>query len=464
MSDNNIAIKEEHRCLVCSGALEFDPESQTLMCVNCDASREPTTGVTSEAVTSGCPNCGAELTIITGSRQAKCDSCDSRFQMLQDGEDCGVISEIPENHRYIIPFTVSKENYQTSMIHWLANERGTPTDIFDKIAMIRPSEGIYLPYYYCVVSYNVKWTAIIGIDRIETYTAFETRSDSNGNLRTVPVTRTRIVTDWHPHSSCQAGRVTLGIEASNYLTQVHRKLETTNSKESLAGINDSSFGRLEPPSKIEIDQNFKHCNMQGRSVELQPLDTKYTASFRVLPCDIEATKVYDKQQVHNQIALQIKRNAPGDRIRDLNFSGDIIPDYFLVYRPYWASIYTYGKKICSGHSDGTNADLHYGTRPIDKDAKKLKRMLSLPFIISAVLTLVVSVVMANIGVDEELMMTIRTIMVWLTVLTGLFALAARGFIRYKNKKLTVERSQNILGNTSKVFQRMSAAPDPTTDL
>ena len=463
MTDQKSAVQEEHRCLSCGGTLRFDPEMQTLMCADCDANREPE--VSDEAKAPGCPNCGAELTLITGSRQASCASCDSTFQMLQDGEDCGTVSEIPENHRYIAPFTVSKEEYQKGMITWLAHEKGTPTDAFEKLAMIRSSEGLYVPYYYCVVSYNVKWTASVGHDRMETYTAFERRRDSQGNTTTVPVTRTRVVTDWHSHSATASGRVTLGMEASSYLAQVYQKLDATNTKESLAGIKDSKHGRFESASELEIDTQFQHYRLQGNQVALQPLDAKYTASFQVLPCDVQAGKVYNKQEVHNQISKQIERNAPGDRIRGLEFHGDIIPDYFLIYRPYWASVYTYDKKICASHSDGANAERHYGTRPIDKGAKKLASKFFLPFKISLLLFVPLVVVMLIMGdASYDFIGVAGGVLGHLIMGTGIFGLIARSRLKRKNKQIAIENSKDFLGNPSKVFQRKSATADPTANI
>jgi len=282
----------------------------------------------------------------------------------------------------------------------------------------------------------------------------------------VPVTRTRIVTDWHTHSATASGRVTLGLPASNYLAQMYGKLDSTNTKESLAGIKDSTHGRFESVSALEIDPRFQHYQLQGNRAELRPLDTKYMASFRVLSCDVPAARVYNKQEAHNQIGRQIEQGAPGDRIRNLSFHGDIIPDYFLIYRPYWATVYTYDKKICASYADGTNAGKHYGTRPIDKAAKKLGRKFFLPFKISVAAAALVILIGAITGAGEGslLLEVIGPILIILVGLTGLFGLIARGRLKKKNKKATMEHSQSFLANPSQVFQRKSATADPTSDI
>jgi len=463
MSDKNAVIQEQHRCTACGGELRFDPETQTLMCGVCDESREPEVSEGVEAT--GCPNCGAELTVITGSRQAKCDSCDSTFQMLQDGEDCEIVGDIPDNHKYIAAFSASREDYQKSMITWLANEKGTPVDAFDKIAMIRSAEGIYVPHYYCVVSYNVHWTASIGHDRVETYIVHVPQRDSRGNTRMVPMTRTRIVTDWHPHSANAAGRVTLSMQASGYLSQVSEKVHSANSQGSLAGIRDSSHGRAESAGSIEADSNFRNMTFPGGQASLQPLDAKFTAGFRMLPCEVSADKVYDKQVVHNMIAAQIERNAPGDRIRNLSFNGAIIPDYFLIYRPYWSTVYTYDKKVCAGYADGTNATKHYGTRPIDKGQKKRAFQLMIPCIVAGAIALIafVNAAFADPG-NADRMFDILMVFVWLTIISGAGGLIARSVLFSKSKKALKEQKGGHLGNTSTIFSRKSGAADPTAGI
>jgi len=459
MSNQEPIMQEVHRCSSCGDVLRFDPKTQTLMCIGCDTKREVNV---LEKTKPECPNCGAELTVITGIRQASCTYCGGTFQMLQDGENCKIIGEIPEDHKYIAPFTVSKEEYQNSVISWLASEEGIPIDTFDNLAMIRSPEGIYAPYYYCVVSYNVEWTASIGHDRNDTHTTFERRRDSQGNTHSVPVTRTRTVTDWHPHTANASGRVTLGMQATNYFTKVYEKLDDANRSEGMGGIGNSKYGRFESNFKLEVDNQFSHYRFQDNQVMLQPLDTKYTASFRVLPCDVQAEMMYDSHEVHKQIYEQIERNMPGSQIRDLSFHGDIIPDYFLIYRPYWMSVYTYDKRIYGSHSDGTNTRHHYGTRPIDLASKNQDVKYFLPLFASIGAMILTAVIGSLIGVQED---TIRDVIapIFTVVLlaTGAFGLVMRSRQKQKNRMAIIESLQT---NANEIFQRKSATVDPISDI
>jgi hypothetical protein len=54
--------------------------------------------------------------------------------------------------------------------------------------------------------FDYHWSASFGFDRQEPYTAYETRTDRNGNSRQVAVTRYRTVTDWRPASGNGSAR------------------------------------------------------------------------------------------------------------------------------------------------------------------------------------------------------------------------------------------------------------------
>ena len=457
------SIVQEHRCTSCGEQLQFDPQLQTLVCRGCKTEAAPGQSGGAEAAvqTAGltCPNCGAELPSSDGvARQAICGFCDSTFSVLQDGEDCPLLGEVPENHRYIIPFSENREAYQRGMISWLAGEKGTPVDAFDEIGMIRGGEGYYIPHYICVASYQVQWTASIGYDRVETYVVHVTRT-VNGRTETIPETRTRIVTDWHPGSGTAAGRVTNECPATNFLEEMYNKVEAANTKESLKGIKDSSNGRFSRTTVTVSPTSARpHAGV--------PFDSKYTAGFQVLPCEIPATQSYDKNFVHQEIARAIEASAPGDRIRGLQFQGSILPSYALAYVPIWASIYSYRNKLCASHADGTRVETHFGTRPIDKDQKKRARMAFLPFLISIGLV-AIFVILAEFGLDWaawDMYETVRTIgggLMFGTLIAG-FVIRARIF--RKSKQSLAGQVGAYLENPSRLFGRKSSKDDPIREL
>ena len=450
---NEQTVTQETRCSGCGGEMRFDPEKQSLICASCGAEPAPPAEAALE-----CPNCGAELTAIQGTNQAKCGSCDSTFNMLNEGDDCGLTGAVPDDHRYITPFTVTMQSYQQGMINWLASENLTPTDIFDKMAIIR-SEGCYIPYYFCTASYKVKWTASIGYDRTETFTELQQRRDSNGRMQSVPVTKTRVVTDWRPFTASAAGTVTNVCEASKFIKQAAEKVHAANTPEMQAGIKESYHGLVDPAINAAIDKK-------------QPFDAKYAAGFLLVACDEPASKAYDKEKIDAGIRKNISASAPGDRIKDISFNGKIVPDYFLMYRPYWFSVYSYQSKaggdyICHSTCDGTDASKHYGTRPIDKDRKlRIKKgflafKISLAVLIAAVLFWVLNTAVFEVDDLRIFFNILIMISAPATAVSGITGIIIRFAITHNGKKTLAKHAKPYLENPSAVFGRKSAKGDPT---
>lgn len=440
-------VSQDNRCTRCGGQMWFDPEAQTLVCKFCSEAPEPE--ATEADTVFHCPNCGAELTLITGSRQAKCEFCDGTFAMLNEGEDCKLTGDIPDNHKYVIPFTVDQQTYQKGMISWLANENLTPEDVFSKMAIIK-TEGCYIPYYYCIASFKGTYTASVGYDRTETYVEHVRRKDAKGNMRTVPVTRTRTVTDWRPYNGTTSGVSNNLCEASRHIQGVHAKTRGANSEKMLKGIKESSQGLFE---SLDIQIDRKH-----------PFDTKYTAGFSMLGCDDPVSKVYDKSKINADIRRQIEKTAPGDRIRDINFQGNIVPDYFLVYRPYWVTVYCYGDKICFNACEGTNAAKHYGTRPIDKEKKQRLRKLRNWLLISLGLLAVSFIGAMVVGSYSSifLLFAVGTVLALISTVPAIIAnIIGHMVLVRKGKQTNVESAKRHLENPSTIFGRKSAKADPT---
>jgi|GEM_PF-3441163 len=438
---------QSNRCNSCGGQVVFDPESQQMMCSSCKEVQEPEASGegAGQAATLECPNCAAELETIAGSRQSKCDSCDSVFTLISEGEDCPLTGDIPEENKYIEPFTVTREQYQQGMISWLAGEDFTPRDVFDKIGIIS-QEGCYLPYYYCVASYKVNWTASIGYDRVETFVVPVTRT-VNGRSQTTMQTRTRVVTDWRPFSSTQSGTATNVVEGTKYMDAVRTKTQGANPPELTKTIKESSHGIADTRQFIRLDRKTQ-------------FDPKFTAGFTVLPCEEKSEKAYDKGKINDQIRAEITRNAPGDRIRDLRFGGDIVPCIYLVYRPKWLTMYSYDKKVCFSTCDGVDNTRHFGTRPACKDKKRRIRNWFLPFAASAVAAIIAAVLAFFVMADSDAMMTVFYATAGAAGVTGLTFVAARALILGGSKKVLAGKSQRYLANSSEIFGRRSAKRNP----
>ena len=461
MAENTIT--QDNRCTGCGGQLRFDPETQALKCSACGEA--PAAGIPQAATTTPatleCPNCAAVLETIPGTRQARCEFCGGSFNMMSKDEDCVLTGEIPDDHKFIVPFTISQDDYQRGVINWLANEKNTPTDIFDKMAIVRTG-GYYIPYYYCVVNYRINWTATIGVNRVEFYQTVETRRDARGNSYSVPVTRSRVVIDWSPFASELAGRVTNTCDATNYIEDVATKTHAANNDTVLVGVESSRQGLNEAIG----DLTFAVDPGRGatpRDLPVQPYDAKFTTGFTLAPCDFPADKVYDKAIINRKITNHSKQAAPGDHIRDIRFSGDFVADFYLIHRPHWLSIYSYGSnhgcKLCFQITSGTNANQTYGTRPVCIDQKKRIRRWFIGFGVSAALAIMMCLI--AFGVQVPVLEPFAIIAAALSGVLGVTALIVRGVLLGKSKSYNIEKAKRFLDNPSMIFSRKSAKADPT---
>ena len=450
-------VVQEYRCTSCGGQMQFDPEAQALVCRDCGEQAEERVGAKKGGdegeclamATDGltCPNCGAQMEKLTGANQTSCEFCGSTFSVFSEGEDCPILGEIPENHRYVIPFAVSEDEYKRKMISNLAAETAMPLDAFDKMAMIRSAEAYYIPHYLCIASYQVNWTASIGYDRIETYTVYE-----NGKA----VTRTRIVTDWRPGSGRASGRVGMSCAANAFPDDSLAKAEAANGEKRRKDVSSCSGGRRHVPAAFASSPGTMP---QG----VKEMDTKYTAGLEMLSCDIPAQNSYDKNFTHDQIRRAIERDAPGDRIRNLRFNGNIVPDYSLIYIPAWVSVYSYKDTVCINFADGTAAEgSHTGTRPVDRKIKRRARKFYIPGILSGIL-LIIAFIVGMTEADFETMAFIDEALPTLGIVTAalliLGFIGAKIFYGKKTKKLQ-KAAESYLANPSKLFGRKSAKPDP----
>jgi hypothetical protein len=218
----------------------------------------------------------------------------------------------------------------------------------------------------------------------------------------------------------------------------------------LTGIQNSSHGLYEPLANITIEG-------------LPKFDSKYTAGFTMLPCEEPVGKVYDKSIINDKIRANLEADAPGDRVRDVRFSGDIIPTFYMVYRPCWGSVYSYegkyGDKICFASCSGTDAAKQYGTRPVDKDQKKRISKGFLPFKISLAIFVISIIVWFASGSGG-----FAGVMFWLSTASGIFGAIVRAVIIHKGKKALRASAPPHLENPSTIFSRRSAKADPTASI
>ncbi|MPW27345.1 hypothetical protein GC105_16390 [Alkalibaculum sp. M08DMB] len=450
-------VLKSTNCKNCGGQMKFDPKTQQTVCSGCSSTMEDPREQKEEL---SCPNCGAVLAIVKGTSQTECKSCDSVFSIVQD-DDSGDQKEISENHKFIDPFNIPQDEYQKGMISWLANTKGVPTDVFDKIAIIA-FEGRYVPYYYCTVDYKMQWSASIGHEREETYTDY-VKKTTKGRTRMVPVTKSRTVTDWSPHSSSSTGRINLVCEASDYFKNAKDKIMGANKKKNekkIIGSFDSFY----------IDENFKNIVYGNTATKIEKLDVKYTAGFKLIPFEEPVSKVYDKTKINNEIYARIKKDAPGDRIKNISFNGDIDNEYYVIYRPYWITKYSYDDTAYLNICDGNNAASHIGNTPIDKNQKLKFKKMFLPFKISLGVMIIFAIIAGILGEPAEgadvtqssysLFIGLSSLSFVVAGIFGIVGMIRRNGALNKSKDIVVKQASNYLNNSKTIFDRKSAITDP----
>jgi len=451
---NNPVIKSSD-CTKCGGRMKFDPKTQTTLCSKCSSPLEDATQKNEDFK---CPNCGALLNVIKGAGQASCQSCGGTFSVFQDEDE--YVTNLPETSKFIAPFTVAKDEYQKSMLSWLLSKKGIPTDIFDNLAFIN-SEGCYVPYYYCTVDYDIKWSASIGHHRMENYTEYVTKT-INGKTQRVPVTRTRRVTDWSPFSSSSMGRLTMSCPASGYVQNIENKIFRIPGKK-----------RKKTSPEVErfieeffIDESFKNCTSGGTVVSIERLDSKYTAGFNVIPFEGAATKVFDRNKANNQIYARIRSEAPGDEIKNVNFHGDLKKNFYALYRPYWITRYSYEDDAYLNICSGNDIRKHSGSVPVCPDQKKSIRKMFFPLWISLGLfipSLIALIAIFNMEVSEYIFGAVG-ILTLLLLLSVIVTSAIGGFRKMifnkRNRKLLAELSSDHIKNPAILFGRKSSVSDP----
>ncbi len=291
----------------------------------------------------GCSNCGAELIFDPGTQMTNCNFCGSQFQ-IEKAQDEEIAT--PDG---ILPFKVTKENYEQAVLSWLSEGDYTPDDILNS-TIFESVNGVYLPMWFYKGRYSGNWSASSGYDRRETYLA----KDSSGKL----VEKTRTVTDWRPSSGQCSGEFAI-----------------------------LAFAGAGKGIKSDIAV-YAHGTSFNRG-DLKPYDPKYTMGFNLIEYTVDEHDTWDtlgKIQADSKVEVDSKARIPGDRYKD--FYVDALYDKetpLRTYVPFWITNYKYGDKDFHVYMDGTSTTRLQGFRPEDAARKKEVNKKFIPGHILAVL-------------------------------------------------------------------------------
>ena len=148
--------------------------------------------MTESAMRLKCRGCGSSVEYSAKDQTTRCPHCGTLTEISKIEE------ELPDRPALLVPLTIEIEDLTKAVYKHLASGEMTPDELLEH-ATFTKKERFYTPVYVYDGSFEAQWTALFGYERYEDYTAYEKRTE-NGNAYTVPVTRTRKVTDWRPVS------------------------------------------------------------------------------------------------------------------------------------------------------------------------------------------------------------------------------------------------------------------------
>jgi hypothetical protein len=284
----------------------------------------------------GCSNCGAELIFDPGTQMTNCNFCGSQFQ-IEKAQDEEIIT--PDG---ILPFKVTKENYEQAVLSWLSEGDYTPDDILNS-TVFESVNGIYLPMWFYKGRYKGNWSASSGYNRIEEYSEW---SASQKKM----VRKTRTVTDWRPSSGQCSGEFAIL---------------------AFAGAGKG----IKPDVAV-----YAHGTSFNRG-DLKPYDPMYTMGFNLVEYTVDEYDTWDtlgKIQADARVEADSKARIPGDKYKD--FYVDALYDKetpLRTYVPFWITNYKYADKDFHVYMDGTSTARIQGFRPEDQGRKDTVKKLKL---------------------------------------------------------------------------------------
>ncbi len=186
-------------CENCGGVMEFDVETQSLKCPNCDTvvpilneqerivehslTRHAMQTIRAEEKTTQtmeCKGCGAKIEVDPTSTSVECPYCGSSYVLAEKQED----AIIPDG---VLPFQIDKDRVGELFRQWMKGRWLAPGELKHLYQRER-LQGIYLPYWTFDAKADARYTAMGGRRRTVT------RKGPDGK------TTHHVVTDWYPTS------------------------------------------------------------------------------------------------------------------------------------------------------------------------------------------------------------------------------------------------------------------------
>lgn len=283
-----------------------------------------------------CPSCGAPLQCTTDTPIAVCPFCDSRLAAAW--ETLAKRIELEDVAVQVLPFTVSKDDFEDQLLAFLADGAYTPDDVLTA-AMVREHGGLFVPAWRYWGRWSAEWTAQAGFSRTESYVETDRRFE-DGKWIEVPVQKTRTVTDWRPWSGESAGDYDRIVLASSRVP------------ESLIGFCESGLPTPE---------------------QLQPFESQMLERCAAEPPASPPDVVWQDRglaRIRGEAIDTITESIHADTVRAVEPDLQVTPGGSArVLLPFWLVTYEYGGQTFHAIADGADPTRFEGKRPVDQERK-----------------------------------------------------------------------------------------------
>jgi hypothetical protein len=317
--------QKKFSCPACGGESQWNPAKGALVCPFCGtvAPAQAELDVSGQTVIREHDLVAALRSIPEAARgwkaekiSVKCQSCQaiSVFDPKRVGQRCDFCgstalvpySEVKESitPESLLPMTISENSVRDSIRRWYRTRWFAPNKLKTK-ALTDTVKGLYIPYWTFDAQVHADWTAESGWHYYET----ETYRDSNGNLQTRQVQKTR----WQWTSG------SLDHFFDDELVPASR------------GVHESMLRRVEPfPTK-----------------ELKPYQSGFLSGWVVerYQIDLLSAAKEAREDMEGKIRALCASQVPGDTYRNLSVRSDYSGQTFKhILVPIWLLSYVYGTR------------------------------------------------------------------------------------------------------------------------
>jgi hypothetical protein len=229
---------------------------------------------------------------------------------------------------YIIKNKISERSFETLVLEWLSEGDYTPNDIIENITSGK--NLFYVPIHFFKHEYSGSCSASLGYQRQEYYYLW----DAYNKRR---VQKSRLVTDWIPHSQNVQGVTSVSVYAGDAGLDFIAEF-----------VENMGWGEADLQKPNNIDSVYQ----------------EYLQSFKFT---IEASwsnqgmnKAYNNA-VHQTIPL-----LPSKLVQNLALNIKFYRQTaFSLVVPYWVFLYDYKKRKYYVAVDGNNSSRISGSKPVD---------------------------------------------------------------------------------------------------